>query len=104
MATLCGALRSAALMTFNLNPIAFLATSTIIDFGGDVARLGIYLKKGYLNPEHYFYIPLLFLTVLGANFLARSWIKKVPQKGFRKVVLLCIFLVGLVSIISGFVQ
>ncbi len=97
-----GAVRSLALSTFNLNPLTFTATSTLIDFGGDILRLVIYLKKGYLNPEHYFYIPFLALVALLANWLAKLWIKRVKQESFQKIVLIGVFCMGLVSLITGF--
>lgn len=94
-----GAIRSAALFTFGLSPIEFLATSTLIDFGGDLIRLIVYLQKGYFNREHYFYIPILLVSTLSANLLARSFLKKISQEKFKKIVLFFIFCMGVVTIL-----
>jgi uncharacterized membrane protein YfcA len=99
-----GAVRSLALTTFNLNPLAFIATSTLIDFGGDILRLVIYLKKGYLNQEHYFYIPFLIVVVFVANILAKRWIQHIPKEQFKKIVLIFVFIMGLVSIVTSFFE
>ncbi len=96
-----GAIRSLALTTFNLNPMVFIATSTLIDFGGDIVRLWIYLKKDYLSPEHYFYIPFLAIVAVLANLLAKSWVKHIKQEIFQKIVLIGVLCMGLISLITG---
>ncbi len=96
-----GAVRSLALTSFNLNPMMFTATSTLIDFGGDIVRLVIYLQKGYLNREHYFYIPFLAIVAVLANWLAKLWIKRVKQESFQKIVLIGVLCMGLISLITG---
>lgn len=99
-----GAVRSLALTAFNLNPMAFIATSTLIDFGGDIFRLIIYFKKGYLNQEHYFYIPLLMVVAFGANILAKRWVQHIPKENFKKIVLVFVFIMGVVSIVTSFFE
>ncbi len=99
-----GAVRSLALTAFNLNPMAFIATSTLIDFGGDIFRLIIYLKKGYLNQEHYFYIPFLMVVAFGANILAKRWVQHIPKEVFKKMVLIFVFIMGCVSIVTSFFE
>ncbi|MES2800966.1 MAG: sulfite exporter TauE/SafE family protein [Bdellovibrionota bacterium] len=96
-----GAVRSLALTVFNLNPLAFVATSTLIDFGGDIVRLVVYLKKDYLGSEHYFYIPLLMLVVVIANWLGKLILTRIPEERFRKLVLFFVMAMGFVSLISG---
>lgn len=99
-----GAIRSAALLGFGLNPISFLATSTLIDFGGDLLRLVIYLNKGYLNREHYFYIPFLLLSTFVANLVARAILKRITPDRFRNLVVLFVFVMGIVSILAHLVR
>jgi len=96
-----GAVRSLSLTVFNLNPLAFVATSTLIDFGGDIVRLVVYLKKGYLSSEHYFYIPLLMVVVVIANWLGKLILTKIPEEKFRKLVLCFVMAMGFVSLISS---
>ncbi|MBC7753468.1 MAG: sulfite exporter TauE/SafE family protein [Moraxellaceae bacterium] len=97
-----GAVRSLALTAFDLNPLTFTATSTLIDFGGDIFRFFIYLQKGYLTSAHYFYFPFLLMIALGANWLARIWIKRIPKERFEKIVLIFVFIMGFVSIGTSF--
>lgn len=99
-----GAVRSAALLTFGLGPTAFLATSTLIDFSGDIIRLIIYLNKGYLSSEHYFYIPILLISTLCANLVARSYLKNVSHEKFRKLALFFILLMGILTLILNFIS
>lgn len=96
-----GAIRSLALSAFNLAPFAFIATSTVIDFGGDILRLQIYLKKGYLDPAHYFYVPALMMVAFFANWLAKRWLEKINKNIFRKIVLAFVFGAGIISVSTG---
>lgn len=98
-----GAVRSLALTAFKLNPLTFIATSTLIDFGGDIFRLAIYIQKDYLNPEHYLYIPYLVLVAILANVFAKIWIKRIPKERFEKIVLTFVLGMGLVSIGTVFI-
>lgn len=94
-----GAIRSLALAYFQLNPLVYLATSTLIDFGGDILRLGIYLQKGYLDHEHYFYIPILMIIALGTNLYAKRFVSRIPQKKFRSLVLFFVLSMGVISLV-----
>ncbi len=96
-----GAIRSLALTVFNLNPIAFIATSTLIDFGGDMIRLYIYIQKGYLNEEHYFYLPILMAIAVVANWTGKRWISQFSQEYFKRVVLYLVLLMGLASLVTA---
>lgn len=99
-----GAVRSLALAGFELTPFAFTATSTLIDFGGDIFRLNIYLSKGYLHKDEYFYIPFLMVAAFAANLLAQKWLKRIPREKFKKIVLTFVLLTGFVSLITGFIK
>jgi len=99
-----GAIRSLAMAGFQLNPVAFVATSTVIDFSGDVLRLMIYLKKGYLTDDHQFYIPLLIVIAILANIALEKWIRNLHSDQFKKIILAFVFCLGWVSIISSFIK
>lgn len=99
-----GALRSLALTTFNLGPLIFTGTSTLIDFGGDIFRLIIYLKKDYLNEEHYFYVPFLLVVTFIANKLAKRWLEKINKRKFKNITLKFVIVMGCVSVINGFIK
>lgn len=99
-----GAVRSLALAVFQLNPLTFVSTSTLIDFGGDIVRLFVYLKKGYFNREHWFYIPILMTVALVANLLAQKWMVRIPRQSFQKIVLVFVCIMGFVSLLSPWLQ
>ncbi|WP_409479883.1 sulfite exporter TauE/SafE family protein [Pseudobdellovibrio sp. HCB154] len=99
-----GAIRSLALSAFNLTPLTFTATSTLIDFGGDLLRLQIYLQKGYLDKAHYFYVPLLMIVAFLANWLAKKWLQRINQQVFRRIVLAFVFGAGMISISTGLIS
>lgn len=99
-----GAVRSIALTAFKLNPLTFTATSTLIDFGGDILRFAVYFKKSYLTEEHYFYLPFLMLIAFGANWLARIWLSRINKDHFEKIVLRFVLFMGFVSIASSFLK
>lgn len=94
-----GAIRSLALSTFKLSPFSFTATSTVIDLGGDILRLKVYFDKGYSDKDHYFYIPILMIVAVVANWLAKMWLAKIDKEKFRKIVLSFVFMTGIVSIL-----
>ena len=98
-----GAVRSLALAVFQLSPLTFVATSTLIDFGGDIVRLIIYIEKGYFNREHWFYVPILMFVALFANLLAKKWMDHIPKKSFQKIVLVFVCVMGFVSLISPWI-
>lgn len=99
-----GSLRALALAKFGLNPFAFLATSTLIDFGGDLLRLVVYIKKDFLNNEHLFYIPFLLVIAVVANILARTWLERIQTKLFNQIVLVLVFVMGCASVVIGFLS
>lgn len=99
-----GAVRSLALAGFDLTPFAFIATSTLIDLGGDIFRLKVYLSKGYLDQDHYFYIPILMVVAFSANWLARRWLEKIPREKFKKIVLTFVLITGAISLGTGLIQ
>jgi uncharacterized membrane protein YfcA len=60
-----------------------------------MTRIPVYLSEGFLKNEYYWYVPVLFAIAFAGSFTGKSIIKKVPQKLFRKFVLIAIFLIGI---------
>ena len=96
-----GALRGLGLSALNLNRGAFIATSSTIDVGGDVLRAGIYLNKGYLSREHYFYIPVLLIVALLGSVAGKKILSHVSEQKFKVIVLVLIAAVGLLTLLRG---
>lgn len=95
-----GALRGVALASMNLSAATFISLSSALDVGGDILRLGIYLKNGYMDWSHWYYIILLFFSAyLGAS-LGKKIIDKMSTKFFRSIVAFFIFLSGLFMLLN----
>jgi uncharacterized membrane protein YfcA len=89
-----GALRGATLNAFGVAKVRYIATAAAIALAVDVTRIPIYFSQGFLTPEHYWYIPLLFVAAIIGSLIGKKIIERVPQKRFKVVVLVAITLVG----------
>lgn len=98
-----GGIRSAALLGFDLNKEAFVATATAIGVVVDLARLPVYLineGKELLNlcvPLAIAVVATIFGTILGKRFLGR-----LPQSVFRSTVASLLLLLGVYMTLKGF--
>lgn len=90
-----GALRGAFLTAFGLTKEKYIATAAAIALAVDITRIPVYFAQGFLESKYYWYIPILFLIAFAGSFAGRQIVKKVPQKQFRKLVLIAILLIGI---------
>ena len=90
-----GALRGAFLTGFKLPKEKYIATAAAIALAVDVTRIPLYISEGFLKSEYYLYIPILFVIALGGSFTGKGIVSKIPQKQFRKLVLVAILLIGI---------
>jgi uncharacterized membrane protein YfcA len=93
-----GAIRGLALGAFDLEKGNFVATSAAIDSGVDFSRMIIYLCSGYLTPDFYWYVPGLLVMAFTGSYVGKLALNKIEQKSFRKIVLLLIFVIGLITL------
>lgn len=96
-----GALRGLALSALNISKESFVFLSSSIDVGGDLIRLIVYLKKGYMEWDQWFYIPFLFIAASIGTQLGKKILKRVPQILFEKVVLVLTFGSGSLLVINS---
>lgn len=89
-----GAIRGLALSTMSLSPQAFIVLSSTIDIGGDIFRLFVYLKNGYMDWQQWLYIPLLAASAYFGTFIGKIIINKISQQLFEKIVLVFVFISG----------
>lgn len=89
-----GALRGAFLTAFGLPKEKYIATAAAIALAVDATRIPIYFAEGFLKSQNYWYIPFLFIVAVAGSFIGRQIIKKVPQKKFKKIVLVVVLIVG----------
>jgi uncharacterized membrane protein YfcA len=90
-----GALRGAFLTAFGLPKEKYIATAAAIALAVDMTRLPIYLKDGFLQPQFYWMLPVLFIVALCGSFVGKQITNKIPQSVFRRVVLVAIFIIGI---------
>lgn len=98
-----GALRSAFLNSFNLKKETYIATTALIALAVDLTRIPIYVNSGFLEPQYYYFIPILFVAAIAGSFVGKKLVNKIPQHSFRKIVLIAIAVVSLKFIAEGLV-
>lgn len=93
-----GALRGLALSALGTSKNVFVMTSASVDLGGDVLRAGIYISKGYMGSDHFFYLPLLFICAWIGSLIGQKLLDKISEDVFQKIVLGVIFLTGILTL------
>ncbi|MFY7671171.1 sulfite exporter TauE/SafE family protein [Tenacibaculum sp. MEBiC06402] len=99
-----GAIRGLTMSAFNLEKNVFIATSAFIDFLIDFARSIVYFKNGYIQKEYLIYLPFLLLIGIVGTYLGKKILAYIPQDKFKKISLLLILLIGIVTLINVFVK
>lgn len=90
-----GAVRGIALASMQLEKNTFIILSAIIDVGGDLLRLTIYLMRGYMDWTQWYYLPLLAIAGYLGALSGRKILNKLNQQQFEKIVAIGILLSGL---------
>ncbi len=88
----------AFLSAFGLPKEKYMATAAAVALAVDVTRIPVYLAGGFLSSQYYWYIPFLFFIVLAGSFTGKQIVKRVPEKIFKKVVLIAILGIGIIFI------
>jgi len=58
----------------------------------------VYLRNGFLTPDFYWYVPGLLVMAFAGSYVGKVELNKIEQKNFRKIVLLLIFVIGLITL------
>ena len=98
-----GALRSSFLTSYGLSKEKYIATSAAIALAVDFTRVPTYFFQGFLQKNFYWYIPVLLPIALLGSFTGKKIINKIPQKKFKKIVLIAIFIIGIQFIYNYFI-
>ena len=99
-----GALRGAFLSSFRLPKEKYIATSAFIAIIVDATRIPAYLREGFLQSSYNWYLLVLFPVAIMGSFLGKKIVEKIPQKSFRKVILVAILLMSLQFIYIGLIK
>jgi len=97
-----GAIRGLTMAAFNLEKSVFIATSAFIDFWIDFTRTFVYYNNGYIHGHDMKYVPFLFVIGLIGSFIGKKVLTRIPQKNFRKLSLIFILIIGIVTIVQFF--
>ena len=96
-----GAVRGMTLAAFDLRKDAFVATSAAIDMGIDVARATVYARNGYIHAHDLVWLPLLAVVALAGTWIGRRVLGRISQAQFRRIALLLVFGIGLVTLVQA---
>src|SRR3990167_3241478 len=90
-----GPVRAMFLTAFNLPKETYLFTSGAIALFIDPARLATYILGGTKLPENLFWGLFIFIpiTFIGSK-IAKKFVDRIPQKKFRNVIAIFLFLAG----------
>ena len=97
-----GAVRGMFLTAFNLPKAVYIATAGAIGLFIDTSRLGKYVADGVrLEAFGLWSMPLFIVASLLGAWIAKHIVEKIPQKHFRTVVGVFLFVVALKLLIWG---
>lgn len=96
-----GAIRGAFLAAFNLPKKMHIATAAAIALAVDATRIPIYFGSGFLEPQLYAYLPVLFMIAIAGAYTGKKIVDTIPQKAFRKIVLAAVALISLKFMYDG---
>ena len=97
-----GAIRGITLAAFNLEKVAFIATSELIDLGVESSRAIVYITSGYFHQEHVILIPFLIIISLVGSYVGKRILKYIPEKKFQYIVLGVILMTSVLQTVKYF--
>lgn len=95
-----GAIRGLTMAAFNLDKSVFIATSAFIDFLIDFSRTFVYYRNGYIHDHDLKYLPFLILIGIVGTYIGKKILAHIPQARFRRLSLVFILLIGIVTIVK----
>lgn len=93
-----GAVRGMTLAAFDLRKEVFVATSAAIDMGIDLSRAVIYARNGYVHLHDMVWLPALAVIAVAGTWIGRRILLRMPQAMFRRIALLLILGIGLLTL------
>lgn len=98
-----GPFRTLVLINIGLSKNVFVATSSAVDFIGDLLRLSIYVYNGFVTLSVIPMIPVLFVLILGGSLIGKKILRYIPQKFFNQLVA-CALLLLAIGLIGQAIQ
>lgn len=94
-----GALRGLALSAMALEKNQFILMSAAMDLGGDLLRAAIYIYHGYMEWNHWFYIPLLASAAFLGALTGKKILHHMDQKHFDTIVIVTVGISGVMLLL-----
>lgn len=101
LAGIGGPIRSAFLISYDLDKFRYIATLAALAVLIDLTRLPIYLSNNLLEPQYYYYIPVLVVLGILGSYTGKRIVNIIPQNMFKKMVMVAIGLASIVLILGG---
>lgn len=95
-----GAIRGASMAAFNLEKNVFVGTSAAIDMGVDLSRSIIYLDHGFVQIQYLYLSVILFVVSFIGSYTGKLILNRIDQDQFKKIVLILIILIGVLTLIK----
>lgn len=99
-----GAVRGLTMVAFNLEKNMFIATSAVIDFGVDFTRTIVYFLNGFIRVEFLIYIPFLVIIGWTGTWMGKWALNYIPQDKFKRLSLLLILMIGVVTLLRVIIK
>ncbi|MCP9234577.1 sulfite exporter TauE/SafE family protein [Lewinella sp. JB7] len=96
-----GAIRGVTMAAFDLEKSRFIATSAAIDLAIDATRTVVYYQNGFIGATAWIYLPYLFVIGLLGTWLGKWVLRGITQTAFRRIALLLILGIGLVTLVRA---
>jgi len=93
-----GAIRGLTMAAFNLEKSVFIATSALIDLMIDATRTVVYFNNGYIHEHDLIYIPFLLVIGLVGTYIGKRILHWIPQENFKRLSLILVLIIGIISI------
>lgn len=94
-----GAIRGLTMAAFNLEKSVFIATSALIDLMIDATRTVVYFNNGYIHEHDLIYIPFLLVIGLVGTYIGKRILHWIPQENFKRLSLILVLIIGIISIL-----
>lgn len=95
-----GAIRGLTMAAFDLEKSVFIATSAFIDFSIDFTRTFVYWKNGYIHKHDLIYLPFLIVIGFVGTYIGKRILNHIPQDQFKRISLILILIIGLVTLVK----
>ncbi len=98
-----GPLRGAFLISYNMDKFKYIATLAAIAVIIDATRIPIYFLNNLLEPQFYYFIPVLAVIGIVASYTGKRIVQKISQNIFKKVILVGITIASLLLIYGSII-